>query len=70
MRAVRGTTSTSSSPHLRVLASNKLKSKMKKNKDEWTNQGEKEKYCTGEETPVEASIPCPGISASAGEDTL
>lgn len=42
---------------------------MKKNKDEWTNQGEQEKYCTGEETLIEVSIPSPGISASAGEDT-
>ena len=42
---------------------------MKNNTDEWTNQGEKEKYCTGEETPIKVSIPRPGISASAGEDT-
>lgn len=46
-----------------------VRAKMKKNNHEWTNQGEKEKYCTGKETPIEASIPRPGISASAGEDT-
>lgn len=45
--AARPTPSTSSSPHLLMLASNKSWSKMKRNINEWTNQCEKVKYCTG-----------------------
>lgn len=36
-----------SSPHLHVLASNKSWSNVKECKNEWTNQCEKVKHCTG-----------------------